>query len=111
MEDSEHVGVCQRRVPPPAAWSSAPASSLLAGGEAQGRLPTRHWLCAGVRLHGVGPLGGHTERRLPPDPSPGQKLHDNAAEGRGFPASQQHHASGEFPPSEAQTLGTSGPNL
>lgn len=47
IEDNEHVGVCERWVPL-TLWTSAPSSSLLAGGEAQGRFPSRHWLCAGV---------------------------------------------------------------
>lgn len=40
---------------------------------------------------------------MPSDPGSGQKLHDDAAEGRGLPASQQHHAPSEFPASETHT--------
>lgn len=32
------------------------------------------------------------------DPRSGQRLHDDAAKRCGLPASQQHHAQGEFPP-------------
>lgn len=47
IEDNEHVGVGGRRVSVPAR-TSAPSASSVAGGEAQGRFPSRNWLCAGL---------------------------------------------------------------
>lgn len=47
IEDNEHVGVWERELSA-RVWTSTASSSLLAGGEAQGRLPSWHRLCAGV---------------------------------------------------------------
>lgn len=91
--------------------ASNSSSSSSSGGEAEGRLPSRHGLCPGVRLHALRPLRGHQELGVPSDPGSGQRLHDDAAEGRGLPASQQHHAQGEFQALGVvhQVVGQSGP--
>ena len=97
IEDNQHVSMrgCHVRVRGQRSASHSSSSSS-SGGEAEGRLPSWYRICPGLWLHAVWPLWGHQELWATPDPGSGQRLHDDAAEGRGLPASQQHHAPGEF---------------
>ena len=65
------------------------------GGETARRVPARHGVRPGVRVHAVGSGGSHQELRQASHRQPEEELHDDAAQGGRLLSPQQHHAQGK----------------